>query len=126
MPKFKVNSPIKYDGARCEVGELVEIEKRYAKPLLQAGAIEPESEPRGGTGGGGNQRPSDKDLLRLLDAPVQQIVEVIAMRDSDGTPRASTEDLTRLRKIEEGGKARRTLIDAIDTEIASREAAAQT
>lgn len=66
MPKYTVKSPIS-DGERHEIGAIVELDNRIAKPLLDRGDIEPFVEPgSSSTGNSNNTGPTDS--AERLDA----------------------------------------------------------
>ncbi len=41
MPKYEVKSPIQHDGERHEIGAVVDLSEKAAKPLLATGTIAP-------------------------------------------------------------------------------------
>jgi hypothetical protein len=118
---YKVKTPIKYDGKRREIDEVVEIEARHAKPLRKSGAIAAvKQSDRDDEERKRREAHENRQLLDLLDQTITTITEVIKQRDDQGNPVLSVEHLKALRQAEQNGKTRTGVIAAVDAEIEAR------
>lgn len=141
MRKYTVDSPVRYNNKDYQIGEEIELSDKDAKQPLELGAVssisaapvtkltKTEEEERRQQEEKRLQAESDAKQMtdqqrealnvqieKLLEGAVDKIVEVITGRDKLGVVTFLDAHLAALLSAEQNGKARKTLIAAIEEE----------
>lgn len=145
MPAYIAKTPIRHDGKDYAEGEPIELSAAVARSLLAAHAVAPakklskaeedqrrlqEEQRLKAEGQAGQMTEPQREALnvevaQLLEGAVDKIIEIITGRDDLGVVNVLDAHLAAILSAEQNGKARKTLIAAIEEEQLRRMEATQ-
>lgn len=141
MPTYVTKSPINHDGKNYAEGDPIELSAAAARSLLAAHAVAPaaklsKEEEQARREQEARRQQAERDaqksvgsqqdeIAQFLDQPVDMIVAAITDRDDLGVVKVLDTHLAAILDAEQKGKARKTLIAAIEEEQLRRMEAAQ-